>query len=401
MRILVVSPFVPYPPDRGHRVRIFWLMKQLALRHEVGLVTQWFSRSEHEAVRQLRDALPALDPVLAVQSPAHRSALSRAWFSASSRLAGATGFPRERIYHSSAAVRAVVDRALREWRPDLVQGEYWFSRWALPPGVSPVVWIDTIDLHWLRADRESTWAPTAWRRAALRRRARIIMRHELAAYGSVGRLLAVHEVEAEILRKRLEGIPVSLVPIACSIPPRPAARSPGNVVLFIGAMDYLPNRDAVCFLADEVMPLVRSRVPGASLRVVGRLPGTRGLPHQPWIQYTGHVADLGDAVTDVGAAAAPLRLGAGTSVKVLSILGLGLPLVASARAVEGLPLRPGVHFLAAGEAADTATAVAGLLASHEAGRALGRAGHGAALAEFHWRSAADRVLDAYEEGMVR
>lgn len=398
-RILVVSPFVPYPADRGHRVRIFWLLRQLAEGYRVGLVTQCFDAAEHQAAAALRDAFPALDPVVAVASPAHRSLARRVAFAAGTRLAAAAGlFPRERLYHSSRALTHAVRRVVQEWRPDMVQGEYWFSRWSIPEGGFPV-WIDTIDLHWLRLARAADSAAFLGRRIALRSEGRLIMRHELAAYGTAARLLAVQTVEAEILARRVPRAKVSVVPIACEVPPAPVRRSSGRWVLFLGAMDYLPNRDAVRFLAAHVMPEVMRLVPGTGLRVVGRTAGARALPREEWIHYCGHVAELGEAVDGVGVAVAPLRLGAGTSVKVPTLLGLGIPLVASPRAVEGLPLCPGTHYVAAEGPDDTARAIALLLNDEDGAAALGRRGHEAASHLFDWRRTTADVLRVYEEGL--
>jgi len=202
-----------------------------------------------------------------------------------------------------------------------------------------------------------------------------------------------------MLRQRLRDIPVSTLPIACEVPVTPAGWQPGPVVLFIGAMDYSPNRDAVWFLAREVMPAVRRTLPGARMRVVGRLHCPRQLPQEQWIQYTGYLTDLREALPGVGAAVAPLRLGSGTSVKVLSMLGLGLPLVASARAVEGLPLTPGVHYLRADDADSTSMAVCSLLADGAHAQVLGRSAHRVALEEFDWRRTAARVAAVYREGL--
>ncbi len=399
MRILVVSPFVPFPPDRGHRVRIYWLLRQLSLSHEVGLVTQCFSRAEHDQVEALRRAFPSLHPLVSVHSPAHRSLLTRVGTSAWSRLLALGGFPRERVYHSSWALARATGSTISTWKPDLVQGEYWFSRWAIPLGDAASVWLDSIDLHWLRLQREAQASLTPWRRAMSGASSSMVRRHELRAYGDVGRVLAVQEVERGILQDLLPSVPVSTVPIATEVPPRLPARRHGPAVLFVGALDYAPNRDALRFLARAVFPLLRQTVPEAELRVVGRLANPRSLPQAPWIRYLGHVARLEDALEGVGASVAPLRMGAGTSVKALSSLGFGLPLVASARAVEGLPLEPFTHYVPAETPAEGAAGLARLLRDPSFAQRIGRGGYEVARSRFDWRATASSVAATYEEGM--
>jgi glycosyltransferase involved in cell wall biosynthesis len=110
----------------------------------------------------------------------------------------------------------------------------------------------------------------------------------------------------------------------------------------------------------------------------------------------GHVASLETAMRDVSVAVAPMRAGAGTNVKVLSLLSLGLPMVATNLAVEGLGLIPGVHLLLEDDVAEISGMIATLLSDDELASRLSAKGHEFVWKEYHWENAGTRVRDLYE-----
>ena len=93
-------------------------------------------------------------------------------------------------------------------------------------------------------------------RTWLSHRAALIEKNEIEAYRSANRVLVVQKEEAEDLAPRIAPVPISTLPISTEIPSNPASRRPGKMVAFLGAMDYLPNRDAVLYMVEDVMPLV-------------------------------------------------------------------------------------------------------------------------------------------------
>jgi glycosyltransferase involved in cell wall biosynthesis len=123
------------------------------------------------------------------------------------------------------------------------------------------------------------------------------------------------------------------------------------VVLFVGSFDYEPNREALAFLADEVMPRVWPVVPEARLHVIGRWPGEPWRPRDERLLVHGFVPDVAAAYANARCAVAPLTTSGGTPLKIVEALAYGLPVVATEQAMRGLPdLRAAVHVADGAEA---------------------------------------------------
>ena len=108
-------------------------------------------------------------------------------------------------------------------------------------------------------------------------------------------------------------------------------------ILFMGAMDYYPNEDAVIYFANEVMPLIREQVPTAQFVVVGSNPTKRvcELRHSPSVRVTGSVPDVRPYLAEAALFVAPFRIARGIQNKILEAMAAGVPVVARSEAVQG------------------------------------------------------------------
>jgi glycosyltransferase involved in cell wall biosynthesis len=156
----------------------------------------------------------------------------------------------------------------------------------------------------------------------------------------------------------------------------PVADDDGDSVLFIGALDWLPNLDAVRFLVAEILPLLRRAAPRATLVIAGRNPSTvlqSRLGRIPGMRFVGAVADTRPLLARAAAFVAPLRIGSGTRIKILEAGAMARPIVSTTLGAEGLELRDGEELVLANEPRRFAEAVAALLADSRRRRALGAA----------------------------
>lgn len=180
------------------------------------------------------------------------------------------------------------------------------------------------------------------------------------------------------------------------VPPQPAR------LAFVGNMAYGPNVDAVVHFSREVMPLLRQRVPGVTFEVFGPSgpsPTLADLP--PDILMRGFVADLTGALREVDAYVAPIRLGGGTKLKVLTALACGVPLVTTPVGAEGLGLEHGTHALICDSPASMAEAVVALLQDAHLAARLAAAGRSLVAGRFSWavvRAATARWLEQVAPG---
>ena len=214
------------------------------------------------------------------------------------------------------------------------------------------------------------------------------------------RTWVVSEVERELLATRAPGAAVDVV----SNIHEPVVGLPGfsarNGLLFVGSYRHPPNVDAACWLADEIMPLVRERLPGVRLSLVGAdaPPPVLALQGRPGIDLLGHVPDLEPLLDRSRISLAPLRFGAGIKGKINQSFSRGLPVVATPCAVEGMFLAPGQGALVG----DTAQAFADAIVRLHGDEALWNRLRDSALAntrEHFSRQAALEVLRPWLAGL--
>jgi glycosyltransferase involved in cell wall biosynthesis len=179
--------------------------------------------------------------------------------------------------------------------------------------------------------------------------------------------------------------------------PSGAAASSGHGIVFTGSMDWLPNEDAIRYFMREIMPLIRQRVPDASLTVVGRNPQaalTEMAKEDPSLIITGRVDDVRPYMERAAAYIVPLRIGGGTRLKIFEAMAMEKAVISTTIGAEGLPLTDGVDVLLADEPAAFAEAVVRVLTDTAYANDLG---HRAAanVREHHgWRQVTEEFVAA-------
>lgn len=162
----------------------------------------------------------------------------------------------------------------------------------------------------------------------------------------------------------------------------------GTDLVFIGNMTTLPNRDAVLYLGEQVLPRVRQVHPAAVLRVIGRIGAhdRAALAHLPHVRIMGEVDSIADAARGAGAAVCPMRLGSGVQNKLLEYMALGLPAVSTTIGLEGLHARPGVELEVADDAAAFADRVIALLSDRDRAGAVAQAARRFVETQHDWQA---------------
>ena len=360
MNLLVLSPFYPWPLEQGGKIRVFNLVRQLAHHHEVTLAC--LAEAEPADRGPLTEFCREVLTVPRPPSPLRDLA---------SFLGRGEAYNVAR-YASHSFRQALAQLATRQ-RFDLVLVEFSLL-WpyaGLFPGVPVVLDAHNVEAEIVRQLGESCRNPL--KRLLYQREERLLRHLEEAAWRECALCLAVSVREQATIAAAC-GVPgkVESVPNGVDLERfdfQPKER-PGIKVLFLGGMEYGPNLDAGRWFLTDVFPKLRNTLPAVEVDVVGRQLAKLGdLVAQPGVRIHENVPDVLPFFRGADLLAVPLRLGAGTRLKILEAMAAGLPVVATAKGCEGIAAVDGEHLLVADGTEVFARAVARLLADCElAGR---------------------------------
>jgi sugar transferase (PEP-CTERM/EpsH1 system associated) len=332
-RLLYLAHRVPYPPDKGERVRAYHEINALCERFEVTVACLAHRPSEHASARALAERCAAVH-VGRVQKPialvggawsllAGRSVTEgyfrdRRWLRGLRRAAGTDGYDLVFAYCSSMLPEAL----------------------AIPARARAIDLVDVDSAKWRQYAREST-GPMRWLHGLEARRVEALERRAVEAFD------LVTLVSADEARALPAGGP-NVHPVANGVDTdyfRPPDVRPDGAptAVFTGTMDYRPNIEAVCWFAKHVWPGVRLAHGAARFVIVGRdpAPAVRRLVSSPGVEVTGTVADVRPYLHSASLAVAPLRIARGVQNKVLEAMSSGLAVVGSPEALEGIGARAG------------------------------------------------------------
>jgi polysaccharide biosynthesis protein PslH len=351
MRIAWLTPYFPAPEDTGGRIRIASLARGFSAPEDERHL--YSRRAPDDLANGAGRPGAAVAPWTSIQTWTDGPAPRLVWPSL------LPGFARR--FPPGLTQALARDHARRPF--DAVVVEHCLTGHPLPPLPGAVVVLNEHNVessYYLRAITAERG-----RKLATNLRDYVQWRTlERRVWRSVDEISVVSEEDAAHVRRfRPDTTVVTPNGIAIDryryIPP---SRRAGSAVLFVGLMSYVPNIEAARFLAREVMPRLRRRVPDATLTLAGRDPTAevRGLA-SAHVRVTGTVPDIAALFDDHAAFAMPLSFGAGSSLKALEPLATGVPLVASTFAVRGYRLRHGEECLLADGPSDMAEALAGVL----------------------------------------
>jgi glycosyltransferase involved in cell wall biosynthesis len=237
-------------------------------------------------------------------------------------------------------------------------------------------------------------------RVYLKRQWRNFERFEHWAFRQADRVVAVSQEDAALIRDRFRQPNVDVVENGIDrdyFASVSGSRDPHRI-LFLGALDWRPNQDAVDLLLDKVFPEVLTQVADARLVLVGRNPPCRLVERvaaMPQVELHANVPDVRPFLAESGVMAVPLRIGGGSRLKILEALACGLPVVSSRVGAEGLCLNPGEHYILA-EDDGMAAALVQALRQPEKAQALARNGRDLVLETYDWDALADKLDRIWE-----
>lgn len=364
MQILFLSQRVPYPPNRGDKITTWRLIERMRRRHTVRVIAFAHDDSDRDAARKLCEMgieTTAIDhhargaklrslPLLLGSKPLTLGVFaSKALQAAVDRQVGWAGL----AYAYSSSMGAFLEPH-SEWRRVMHFAELDSDKWG-------------------QYAQRSSWPM----RAVYAREQRTLQAFEARIARSFDENVFCTPLEQRIFDERIPGNSSMVLRNGVDLEyydPKPSLAEPRHLV-FTGVMDYLPNVDGCEFFVGEVLPELRRRHGDVRFTIVGSrpTPAVLRLARAPGVTVTGFVDDTRTWLARASISVAPLRIARGIQNKVLEAMAMGLPVVGSTSATQGITIDATADrdFVVADGAPAMIDAVSALLQRPDEARALG------------------------------
>ena len=379
--LLFLAHRIPFPPNKGDKIRSFHLLRHLAQRYRIYLgafvddaddwqyaeaLVPYCAEIKLLPLHPTRSKLKSLTGLLtgeALTLPYYRNAALSAW-------------ARQRVQDGS------VNRGLAF---SSAMGQF------MPVGLARTV-MDMVDVDsdkWTQYAPSQRW-PLSWLYA---REGRKLDAWEARMAQQFDATLLVSEPEAALLQQRVPQARDKIAAFENGVDtdyfsperdyPQPF-QSDVRAIVFTGAMDYWPNIDAVVWFAEQVFPAIRQQCATAQFVIVGSRPSAEvsNLARQPGIVVTGSVPDVRPYLAHAACAVAPLRIARGVQNKVLEAMAMARVVVVTPQAAEGIRASAGEEYILALDAETFSQAVLNQLAQPHAG--LAQAAREVILRHYNW-----------------
>jgi sugar transferase (PEP-CTERM/EpsH1 system associated) len=386
--ILFLSHRIPFPPDRGDKIRSHHVLRHLAKLARVHVATFADDALDYAAE-------PDLAAVAASHCLVHRSkplplAAAQAMLS---------GKPISLTAFYSGELAAYV-RKLLQSRP--ITAIYVFSGQMgqyVPEDFIGRVIADFVDVDSAKfeAYAKRDHGPKSWAEA---REARLLRIEEARVAARADVSVLISDQEAALFRSRLpkaersrtlvrtlaNGIDSHAFDPAAATPAERMADMPFPKLIFTGQMDYAPNIDACLRVAERILPRIREEFPQASFHVVGRSPPERlsALSGQNGVHVWGRVPEVQSWLAAADLALVPLEIGRGVQNKVLEAMAMRLPVVLTPEAATGIGGRDGQELVLAATHDELAQACIALMSDLPRAQTIGEAARQYVVGHVSW-----------------
>lgn len=361
MRVAVFTPYLPYPPDTGGKIRSYYLLRTLAARFEVDIYTVYCGDPPAQTYIEMLQR--QCGRVIAFH-------LNKRWRTRDRLWRVVSPLPRSVDYFHTADSLEKARKRLHQGAYDvIVADEICMTPYAeLAPELPRIVLRQKVDhIHYLDMARARSLGTE---KALDLIEAYKLRRYERAKMPFFQAYLACSAEDATTLSHFAPRVPALVVPNGADLStfvPSTSARPQSPIVLYVGSMSYYPNVDAVRFLIDEMYRPIRQEVVDVQFQIVGHDPPRQiqELARLPGVEVTGTVPEVRPYYDRATVFVVPLRLGGGTRLKIVEAMAMGLPVVSTSVGAEGLDVQHEQNILLADDAASFSKQVLRLLSDRE------------------------------------
>jgi glycosyltransferase involved in cell wall biosynthesis/GT2 family glycosyltransferase len=389
-RLLMISPYSPYPAVHGGAVRMLALLQRLRPHVDVTLLAYGDTAAElhPNSAAELRRICRE---VVILERPGHTF--------------GGVLQPHKTHGFWSDSMRDAIEYFLDRDDYDLVQVEYTHMAHFLPPRTPGLVRVLVEhDVSFVSLERSRDTAPGALARLGLGMEWMRMLRYEVAAVEHADLVITMSDDDRAVLGRYVDTRHVVTIPngVDCERFAFADAGREAASILFVGFFRHQPNVEAVRYFCREVLPRVRRTRPDVRFRIVGAYPpeAVRRLADTPGVEVTGQVDDIAPHYRNAAVFVAPVLQGSGTRLKILEAMASGCPVVSTTIGAEGLGARDGREIVLADTPEAMAAAIERVLADGELARRLARAARDLVVARYDWNGITARLVACYRDAIT-
>jgi sugar transferase (PEP-CTERM/EpsH1 system associated) len=390
MNILFFTARIPFPPDRGDRIRPYYMIKYLSQNHSVSLLTFTDARDELWRLEGLKGYCKHMEVVVMSKLRSYSNILLHPF----------SKKPFQCLYYDSREMREKINKLLRDYKFGIVHiFPLRLAGYLKYFGNSRVV-IDFCDSKALLHSR------------LMRLRTNPIFKlidfeewlkmefYEAKINRTATKCIAISSVDKEVIERKGNSNHLEVIPNGVDLSyfkPWPAQQE-RNSLIFVGSMDVIWNVDAVLYFYNKILPHVRKKIPDVKLYVVGANPAwkIRSLSRDPNVVITSNVLDVRPFIARSILSIVPMRLGAGIKNKVLESMAMRRPVISTTIGAEGIDVAENENILIADDPHDFAEKTIEVLENHYLRNRLAENGYRLVREKYDWFSVVGCLEKIYQ-----
>lgn len=375
MRILFLLSRVPYPIEKGDKLRAYHHLQYLSKRHEIILVALNRGPADERSVAKIKEFC---SQVHVIQFGYIQIILNliRAFF---------TGKPLQVGYFYNGRGQKKIDRLITELKPQhifcqLLRVSEYVRHANIPKSLD---YQDVFSTGMKRRAETSSW----WLRPLFLLEYRRLLRYEHAVFSDFDNKIIISAPDRDLIPHPANN-QIVVVPNGVDHDYfKPVFREKTFDVVFTGNMGYPPNVNAAEYLVSEIIPIVRTKIPGITVMLAGATPHQRvqALANEK-IKVTGWVEDMRESYAASKIFIAPMRIGTGLQNKLLEAMSMGLPCITSVLANQALGAAENREILVGRSPEEFANHIFRLLTDPEFARKIAVAGKTYVDSTYDWEN---------------
>jgi len=392
MKILMLTPYLPYPLLSGGQIRTYNLLKKLADKHEITLFALIKDQNEKRYVPEIAKFCQKVHVFKRSKNPFTLKNILKTGFSS---------YPFLVMRNHVPEIIGAVKKELASQKYDLIHAETFYMVPHIPLTTVPTILVEqTIEY----LGYESYAKKIAWPIKILFNLDINKIKHwEKHYWQQADKLIVMSEDDQKYIQQFVEN-PAKVEVVSNGVDsdwfdqtPRQLPKQP--TILSVGTFKWLPNVEAVKFLYQKIWPLIKQKMPTAKLWIVGNAPTAEVLAYEKEdsaVKVTGRIKDIRDAFKQAHILLAPVFSGKGTRYKILEAMASGTPIVATSTAVEGLNVTDGEQVMIADNADKMAELVLKLITDQQLWQHLSETGRKFVRANYDWELISQKLDKIYQ-----